>query len=126
MVSRNYVPFTIGESTTGVLGEDSAGNPTPGRLLLGKPRRGLKPKTGKRRAAPCVAPAKGTAAKPQADGLIALLPSRTQPPQRGGTSHLVFFVDLWAGAAVFTFQLNHPSTAERSKVPSNISGCGGV
>ena len=50
----------------------------------------------------------------------------TQPPQQGGTSLLVFFVDLWAGGAVFTFQLNHPSTAERSKVHSNISGCGGV
>lgn len=30
MVSRNYVPFTIHESTPGVLGGDGAGNPTPG------------------------------------------------------------------------------------------------
>lgn len=39
---------------------------------------------------------------------------------------MVFFVDLRAGWAVFTFQLNHPSTAERSEVPSSTSGCGGV
>lgn len=39
---------------------------------------------------------------------------------------MVFFVDLWAGGGGFTFQLNHPSTAKRSKVHSSISGCGGV
>lgn len=50
----------------------------------------------------------------------------TQIPQRGGTSHLVFFVASWAAGDVFAFQLNHPSSAERSKVPSSISGCDGV
>lgn len=73
-VSRNYVPFTIGESTTGVLGGDGAGNPMPGTLPLGKPRRGLKPEAGIGRSAPCIAPAKGTTAKPRLEAPITPLP----------------------------------------------------
>lgn len=73
-VSRNYALSTIGESTTGVLGGDGGGNPTPGTLLLGKPRHGLKPKAGKGRYVSCMAPAKATTAKPWLEGLITPLP----------------------------------------------------
>lgn len=88
--------------------------------LLGKPRHGLKAKAGKGRSAPCLAPAlarRSHCSTTQHD----------QPPHKPrGTCRSLFFCRLKGGGAGFTFQLNHPSTAEGSKVPSGISSCSGV
>lgn len=118
--------LTIGESTTGVLGGDSAGkqskNPPAGKANVWAPAQARN-----RRSVPRTAPAKGITAEPQLGGLITSLPN--EPTQHNPTTAVTSSFPcrhLSIYGAVSTLQKNYFSTAGRSRAPSSISGCGGL